>query len=191
MPWRLACEVTQVSMQTIAAHFLRTSYFLVLVGLLLCGGAPSTAPAAGLGTSSSVCASHYEKASARSAVDGKTLVGLRVQEQHTKFNITSVVSDFENSLNRGNAAVCRRQLANAADLWLNGTRANGCRDLMESTPQPTASTKPKLRNENVELLYSEARVTLDVFPSNEHHTYLLEDVHEKWVIKCFAKSPLK
>lgn len=172
------------------ADLLRISYLLVL-GLLWFGGALSTASAAELGASSSACASHYQQASPQPAVDGKTLVALRVREQRIKSDITYAVSDFEKSLNRGNAAECKRQLASAHDLWLNGTRASGCQGFIESTPQPTASTKLKLRNENVELLYSEARVTLDAFPSNERHTYLLEDVHEQWVIRCYASSPLK
>jgi hypothetical protein len=178
-------------MRTLAAHFSQALYYLVLGGLCLCGGAPSIASAAELDASSGACASRYQKASAQPAVDGKTLVGLRVQEQHTKFNITSTVADFEKSLSRGNVSECKRQVTNAADLWLNGMRVNGCEGLLESTPQPTASAKLHLRDENVQLLYDEARVTLDALPSNERHIYLLENVHEKWVIKCFGSSPLK
>lgn len=164
---------------------------LVLVDLLAYGASPFPISAAKLQASSGACASHYQTASAQSAVDGKTLVGLRIQEQHTKFNVTSAVSDFEKSLSRENASECKRQLANAGELWLNGSQATGCQDLLENTGHSETGGKLKVRNEIVDVAYPEAHVTLDALPRNEHHTYLLENVHEKWVIRCFASSPIK
>jgi hypothetical protein len=162
---------------------------LVLVAVFSYGASPANTLATEL-EPSGPCASHYQAAPAQSAVDGKTLVAIRMQEQHTKLDITSAVSDFERSLSRQDTTECKRQLANARELSFNGAAAARCQDLMESAVHLETATKPKLRNEIVEVTFPEARVSLDAFSSNEHHTYLLEEVHDKWVIRCFASSPL-
>jgi hypothetical protein len=101
------------------------------------------------------------------------------------------VSDFEKSLNNLDISECDRRLNNSVELWSNGVHVNSCRDLFGARELADGATKakPKLRNEAFELTYPEARVTLDT--SNEHHTYLLEDVHDEWLVQCFVSTDNK
>lgn len=142
---------------------------------------------------SSACPSQYRNAAAQSALDGKTAVALRIQEEHKKAEVSWAVSDFEKCLNSLNASECERRLNNLAELWSGGVRVNSYHDFIEAkrNVDSTVGQKPRLRNEVIEIVYPEAHVTLDTLPDREHHTYLLESVRDKWVVRCFASSPAK
>ena len=165
------------------------SVFILLGGLR--GAVRPTAAANQQGVSS-VCASHFRADSTQHGLDAKAARALLAQEERTKVMISGAVSDFEKSLMNGKALDCERRIRPRAELWSNGERLNTCSDLVD---QPRAKDvndkkpKLKLRNQLVELTYPEARVTMDALPSHEHHIYLLQQVHYRWVIMCFASSP--
>lgn len=166
------------------------SVFILLGGLR---GVVRPTEAANQQGVSSVCASHFRADSTQRGLDAKSARALLAQEERTKVMISGVVSDFEKSLMKGNALACERRVRPSAELWSNGEPANTCSDLVEQRHRANdgKGEKPKLkfRNQLVELAYPEARVTLDALPSHEHHIYLLEQVHYRWVIMCFASSP--
>jgi hypothetical protein len=124
-------------------------------------------------------------------MDGKTAAAFRIQQERKKAEVSWAVSDFEKSLNNLDISECDRRLNNSVELWSNGVHVNSCRDLFDARERAdgAAKAKPKLRNEAFELTYPEARVTLDA--SNEHHTYLLEDVHDQWLVRCFVSTDNK
>lgn len=162
------------------------SLLTILLGLRCA----SKAVAAELQGTPDACTSHYQ-AVVQPAMDGKTAVAFRIQQERTKAEVSWAVSDFEKSLNSSNILECDRRLGNSVELWSNGVHVNSCRDLFGARKDAdrAGSTQPKLRNEAVDLTYPEARVTLDT--SNEHHTYLLEDVHEHWLVRCFVSTSTK
>ena len=166
------------------------SVFILLGGLG--GGVRPTASAIEPGVSS-VCASHFGADSTQQGLDAKAGRALLAQQERTKVMVSDAVSDFEKSLLKGNLLDCERRVRPSAELWSNGERLNTCSDLVDQRHRANdvkdARPKLKLRNQLVELTYPEARVTLDALPSREHHIYLLEQMHYRWVIMCFASSP--
>jgi hypothetical protein len=144
---------------------------------------------------SSACASHFRADSTQHGLDAKAARALLAQQERTKVMVSEAVSDFEKSLLKRNNLDCERRVRPSAELWSNGERVNTCGDLLDQRHRTNDAEgekpKLKLRNELVELTYPEARVTLDALPSREHHIYLLEQVHYRWVIMCFASSPEK
>jgi hypothetical protein len=143
----------------------------------------------------SACASHFGADSTQHGLVAKAAQALLAQQEHTKVMVSGAVSDFEKSLLKRNLLDCERRVRPSAELWSNGERVNTCSDLLDQRHQANDAegekAKLKLRNQLVELTYPEARVTLDVLPSREHHVYLLEQVRYRWVIMCFASSPEK
>lgn len=160
---------------------------LVVLLALVCGFKTSAAVLQG---APKTCDSHYEPV-AQPATDGKTAVALRIQQQRKKAEVAKAVSDFEKSLNNSDISQCDRRLNNSVELWSSGVHVNSCRDLFSARERAdrAASTKAKLANEAIELTYPEARVTLDT--ANERHTYLLEDVREQWLVRCFVSTEKK
>lgn len=165
------------------------SVFILLGGLR--GAVRPTADADQQGVSS-LCTSHFRTNSTQHGLDAKSARALLAQEERTKVLISGVVSDFEKSLMKGNALDCQRRVRPSTELWSNGERLNTCSDLVgqrhRANEVKDEKPKLKLRNQLVELTYPEARVNLDALPSHEHHIYLLEQVHYRWVIMCFASS---
>jgi hypothetical protein len=168
------------------------SVFILLGGLD--GGVRPTAAAIEPGVSS-VCASHFRADSMQHGLDAKAARALLAEQERTKVMAAGAVSDFEKSLLKGNLLDCERGVRPSAELWSNGERVNSCGDLLDQRHRANDAegekAKLKLRNQLVELMYPEARVTLDVLPSREHHVYLLEQVRYRWIIMCFASSPEK
>ena len=168
------------------------SVFILLGGLG--GGVRPTAAAIEPGVSS-VCASHFRADSTQHGLDAKAARALLAEQERTKVMVSDAVSDFEKSLLKGNLLDCERRVRPSAELWSSGERVNNCGDLLDQRHRAKEAegekAKLKLRNQLVELTYPEARVTLDVLPSREHHVYLLEQVRYRWVIMCFASSPEK
>ena len=167
---------------------------LVSVFILLGGLRGAVRPTAAVNQQGSfVCASHFRADSTQHALDAKAARLVLAQQERTKIMVSGAVSDFEKSLMKGNALDCERRVRSSAELWSNGERLNTCSDLVDQRHRANdvkdARPKLKLRNQLVELTYPEARVTLDALPSHEHHIYLLEQVHYRWVIMCFASSP--
>jgi hypothetical protein len=161
-----------------------------LLALLLSLGCTLKAAAAELQGTPDACPSHYQ-AVVQPAMDGKTAVAFRIQQERERAEVFGAVSDFEKSLNNLNISECDRRLNDSVELWSNGIHVNSCRDLFDARERAdgAAKAKPKLRNEAFDLTYPEARVTLDA--SNEHHTYLLEDVHDRWLVRCFVSTDNK
>jgi hypothetical protein len=166
--------------------------FILFGGL---GGAVRPTAAAIEPGVSSVCASHFSADSTQHGLDSKAARALLAQQEHTKVMAAGAVSDFEKSLLKGNLLDCERRVSTSAELWSNGERVNTCGDLLDQRHRANDAegekAKLKFRNQLVELTYPEARVTLDVLPSREHHVYLLEQVRYRWVIMCFASFPEK
>ena len=160
---------------------------LVVLLTLVCGFKTSAAELQG---APKTCDSHYE-AVAQPAMDGKTAVAFRIQQERKKAEVATAVSDFEKSLNNSDISQCDLRLNNSVELWSSGVHVNSCRDLFSARERAdrVASTKPKLVNEAIELTYPEARVTLDT--ANERHTYLLEDAHQQWLVRCFVSTDKK
>jgi hypothetical protein len=168
------------------ANVVCCSLLTVLLGL----GCASKAAAAEVQGAPDACTSHYQ-AVVQPAMDGKTAAAFRIQQERKKAEVSWAVSDFEKSLNNLDISECDRRLNNSVELWSNGIHVNSCRELFGARERADAiaNTKPKLRNEAFDLTYPEARVTLD--SSNEHHTYLLEDVHDQWLVRCFVSTDNK
>jgi hypothetical protein len=186
MPHNVCCPHERRNANMRLGNVVYCSLLTVLLGL----GCTLKAARAELQGASQVCTGHYQ-AVPQPAMDAKTAIAARIQQERKKAEVSSAVSDFEKSLNNSNLSQCDRRLNNSVELWSNGVRANSCRDLFcaRERADGVANAKPKLRNEGVELTYPEARVTLD--SSNEHHTYLLEDVHDQWLIRCFVSKDNK
>jgi hypothetical protein len=168
------------------------SAFILVGGL---GAAVTPIATANQQGASSSCASHFRAHSRQHGLDAKAARALLAEQERTKVMAAGAVSDFEKSLLKGNLLGCERRVRPSAELWSNGERVNTCGDLLDQRPRANDAegekAKLKLRNQLVELTYPEARVTLDVLPSREHHVYLLEQVRYRWVIMCFASSPEK
>jgi hypothetical protein len=168
------------------------SVFILLGGL---GGAVRPTAAAIEPGVSPACASHFRADSTQHGLDAKAARALLAEQERMKVMASGAVSDFEESLLKRNTLDCQRRVRPSAELWSNGERVNTCGALLDQRHRANDAegekAKLKLRNQLVELTYPEARVTLDVLPSREHHVYLLEQVRYRWVIMCFASSPEK
>jgi hypothetical protein len=168
------------------------SVFILLGGV---GGAVMPTAVVNPQEASSACASHFGADSTQHGLDAKAARALLVQQERTKVMVSGAVSDFEKSLMKRNLLDCQRWVRPSAELWSNGERVNNCADLLDQRPRANDAegekAKLKLRNQLVDLTYPEARVTLDVLPSREHHVYLLEQVRYRWAIMCFASFPEK
>lgn len=166
---------------------------LVSVFILLGGLRGAVRPTAGANQQevSPNCTSHFRPDSTHYALDAKAARALSAQEEYTKVMILGAVSDFEKSLLKGNVLDCERRVRTSAELWSNGVRMNTCGDLIDERRRENdkVGQKFKLRDQVVNITYPEARVTLDVLPSREHHIYLLNQVQYRWVITCFASAP--
>lgn len=170
---------------------------LVSVFILLgeVGGAVRPTAAVNQQKVPSTCASHFGADSTQHGLDAKEARALLAQQEHTKVMVSGAVSDFEKSLLKRSLLDCERRVRPSAELWSNGERENTCGDLLDKRHRANdpggEKVKSKLRKQLVELIYPEARVTLDVLPSREHHVYLLEQVRYRWVVMCFASSTEK